>query len=137
MFIYVCLSVYINKKYTYFCLFKVAPMTYGSSQARGRIRVQLPAYTTARATWDPSYVCDLHCSSQQCWILNPLSRFEPTSSWILVRFISAEPHWELLEHNILKISSCWRQEKNFLPPNRHTAFQAFNKLLPWLCKRYF
>ena len=23
--------------------------------------------------WDPSCICDLHHSSQQCWILNPLS----------------------------------------------------------------
>ena len=35
--------------------------------------LHLPAYTTATATPDPSYVCDLHCSSQQRWILNPLS----------------------------------------------------------------
>ena len=31
--------------------------------------LQLPAYTTAIATPDPSLVCDLHCSSQQCQIL--------------------------------------------------------------------
>ena len=34
--------------------------------------LQLPAYTTATATRDPSHVCDLHHSSWQCWILNPL-----------------------------------------------------------------
>ena len=34
--------------------------------------LQLPAYTKAIATWDPSHVCDLHHSSQQCQILNPL-----------------------------------------------------------------
>ena len=32
-----------------------------------------PAYTTATTTSDPSHVCDLHHSSQQYWILNPLS----------------------------------------------------------------
>ena len=31
------------------------------------------AYTTATAMWDLSHVCTLHHSSQQCWILNPLS----------------------------------------------------------------
>ena len=31
------------------------------------------AYTTATATWDPSHVCDLHYSSRQRQILNPLS----------------------------------------------------------------
>ena len=35
--------------------------------------LQLLAYDTATITWDPSRVCDLHHSSQQCWILNPLS----------------------------------------------------------------
>ena len=31
------------------------------------------AYTTATATWDPSHVCDLHHSSRQRRIPNPLS----------------------------------------------------------------
>ena len=35
--------------------------------------LKLPAYTTATATPDPSCLCDLHHSSQQRWILNPLS----------------------------------------------------------------
>ena len=34
---------------------------------------QPPAYATATATRDPSHVCDLHHSSQQRGILNPLS----------------------------------------------------------------
>ena len=35
--------------------------------------LQLPAYATAAATWDPSRVCNLHHSSWQSLILNPLS----------------------------------------------------------------
>ena len=31
------------------------------------------AYTTAVAMQDPSCICNLHCRSQQCLILNPLS----------------------------------------------------------------
>ena len=34
--------------------------------------LQLLAYATATAMPDPSRVCDLHCSLQQRWILNPL-----------------------------------------------------------------
>ena len=34
---------------------------------------QVPAYTTAEATRDPGYICNLHHSSRQCRILNPLS----------------------------------------------------------------
>ena len=36
--------------------------------------LQLLAYSTATATWDLSTVCDLHHSSWQCQILNPLSK---------------------------------------------------------------
>ena len=35
--------------------------------------LQLLVYATATATWDPSCVCDVHHSSRQCQILNPLS----------------------------------------------------------------
>ena len=46
----------------------------------GRLEVeselQLPAYGTATAIAkpDPSHVCNLHHSSQQCQIVNPLSK---------------------------------------------------------------
>ena len=60
--------------------------------------LQLLAYTTATATWDPSHVCDLHHSSWQYQILNQWERPEikPASSWIVVRLITAQPPWELL-----------------------------------------
>jgi len=35
--------------------------------------LQPPAYTTATAVWDPSCICNLHNSSWQHQILNPLS----------------------------------------------------------------
>ena len=35
--------------------------------------IQLLAYTTATAMQDLSRVCNLHHSSLQCWILNPVS----------------------------------------------------------------
>ena len=35
--------------------------------------LQLPAYTIATATSDPSHACNLCCSSWHCWILGPLS----------------------------------------------------------------
>ena len=35
--------------------------------------LQLSVYTTATATQDPSHICDLHHSSWQCVILDPLS----------------------------------------------------------------
>ena len=57
----------------------------------------------ATATPDPSHIFDLHHSSQQHWILNPLSeaRDQTASSWMLVRFVTAEPQQEL-PTNLLK-----------------------------------
>ena len=59
--------------------------------------LQLLAYCTAPAMPDPSHVCDLHHSSLQHWILNPLRRprIEPASLWILVGVVMTEPQWEL------------------------------------------
>ena len=38
-----------------------------------KLELQLPAYTIATAMWDPSHICDLHCSLRQCQIFNLLS----------------------------------------------------------------
>ena len=37
------------------------------------LELKQPAYAIATAMWDLSHLCDLCHSSQQCWILNPLS----------------------------------------------------------------
>ena len=53
------------------CLFRVTPMTYGSSQARGQIgAVAASLYHSHSNKGSKSY---LHHSSRQCRILNPLS----------------------------------------------------------------
>ena len=59
----------------------------------GESELEPPAYATAIATQDLSCVCDLHHSSQQHQILNPLSeaRDQTTVSWFLVRLVSTEP----------------------------------------------
>ena len=78
---------------TIFFLFIAAPVAYGSSQARGRIRAAAASLRHSQAILDPSLICDQHHSLQQCQILNPLSKggVEPVSSWMLIRFISTEP----------------------------------------------
>ena len=50
------------------------------------LELELPACTTATATGHPSHVCDLHHSSRQHRILNPLTedRDQTVSSWMLV-----------------------------------------------------
>ena len=57
----------------YLFIYRATPVAYGGSQARVKLELQLPAYTTATATLDPSHICNLHHSSRQCLILNPLS----------------------------------------------------------------
>ena len=53
-------------------------------------------YTTAHGNTRYLTHCDVHHSSWQRQILNsPRPGIEPTSSWIPVRFITTEPHWEL------------------------------------------
>ena len=49
--------------------------------------LQLLAYATATETWDLSRICDLHHSSGQCQILNPLRGpgIKSATSWILFR----------------------------------------------------
>ena len=66
--------------------------------------LQLPAYATAAAMPDPSHVCNLRYSSEQCWMLNPRARagIEPISLKLLVGFATAELQWELLLCAFLK-----------------------------------
>ena len=56
------------------CSFRATPVAYGGSQASGQLELQPLAYAIARATPDASHVCNLHYSSRQHQIFNPLSR---------------------------------------------------------------
>ena len=49
-------------------------MAYGGSHTKVQLELQLLAHTTAKATPALSHICNLHHSSWQCWILNPLSK---------------------------------------------------------------
>ena len=59
--------------FLFFCLFRATLVAYGRRRLGVILELLLLAYTTATATPDPSLVGNLRCSSQQCWILNPLS----------------------------------------------------------------
>ena len=55
----------------FFCLY---PQHMDVSRLGVELELKLLAHTTATATLDLRHVCDLHHSSQQCCILNPLSK---------------------------------------------------------------
>ena len=57
----------------FFCL-RAVPAACGSSQAGVKSELQMPAYATATAMPDLTHIHDLHHSSQQHQILNPLSK---------------------------------------------------------------
>ena len=58
----------------FFCLFRVTPAAYGSSQARGWIRATAASLPAVIATSDLSCICNPHHSSRQCQILNPVNK---------------------------------------------------------------
>ena len=57
-----------------FCFFRATLSAYGSSQARVKSELQLPACATAIATWYLSHICNLHHSSWQHQISDLLSK---------------------------------------------------------------
>ena len=59
------------------------------------LELQLPAYTTATATPDPHSICDLHHSSNQHQILNPLSEARDRTPSIM----NTSQVLNLLSHN--------------------------------------
>ena len=82
----------INKPFFFFFFFLGLHLQHMKVPRLGvKSELQPLVYATATATPDPSWVCSLHLSSQQRWILNQARpEIEPISSWILVVFIN---HW--------------------------------------------
>ena len=64
----------------------------------GESELQLPAYTTARAIWDPSHFLDLHHSSRQCQIPGSLSEARDGTCILMDAngFVSTVPQQVLL-----------------------------------------
>ena len=57
----------------FFCFLGLYPWHMEVPRLGVKSELQLQAYSTATATWDPSTICDLHQSLCQRQILNPLS----------------------------------------------------------------
>ena len=58
--------------------------------------LQMPAYATATAKWDPSHICDPHHSSQQHQIPDLLSQGRDSNRLLrdTVGFVSTAPQWK-------------------------------------------
>ena len=86
-------NVILFKKF--FFLFKARPVAYGGTLSRGPIRALAPGLVTATATQDPSRVCNLHHSSQQCQNLNSLREARDRTHVLMDGSLTAELQWEL------------------------------------------
>ena len=91
---FLCLE-YSSSRYLYCSiffsgLFRAAPMKYGSSQARDPVEAVAASldHSHSNAGSDPSCICNLHHSSRQHQILNPVikardrTRILTDTSWI-------------------------------------------------------
>ena len=80
----------------------------------------LPAYSTATAMPNPSHVCVPHHSSQQCWILNPVSKTRDQTHILTDTMSGSSPHepqWELLQAHLAFwfLSVCFKTGCDAIP----------------------
>ena len=90
----VVMVFWICWKRVFFFLFRATPTTHGCSQAGVELELQLLAYIQPQQhrIWATSVTCTtahVNAGSLTCWTRPGI---EPTSSWILVRFIN---HWAM------------------------------------------
>ena len=68
-----CFAPFLLVSFLFFFFLRPHPWHMGVPRKGVKSELQLPVTATATATQDPSCICDLQHSSQQCWILNPLT----------------------------------------------------------------
>ena len=57
-----------------FCILGQHPWHMEIPRLGVKLELQLPAFASATAIQNPSHICNLHHSSWQCWIPDPLSK---------------------------------------------------------------
>ena len=107
----------------HFFFLRATPKAYGSSSFGVKIKAAAEGYTSAKL--DPSCICNLYHSSQQCQILTHWVRpgIEPAFSW--------RPHWVL---NPLSHSE--NSQKLTLEPSSALSFVGRSVQLHWLQANY-
>ena len=117
----------------FFGLFRAVPTAYGSSQARSQSRAAAASLCHSHSNVDLSHVCNLHHIHSNARSLThwAVPGIKPMSSWILVKFVTAEPQWELCYVNFLIALS-----QLSLLKLKHTMNRDYNRgstyILIWL-----
>ena len=96
-------------------LCRAAPAAYESSQARGWLRAAAASlcHSHSNATSEPPPIpMDGNTQPLTHWARPGI---KPASLWILVRFITAQPQWELPKIHFLKNDSNISDTKQYLP----------------------
>ena len=101
------LSFWHFSSHLFFCLFlfMAAPTAYGNSQASGLIGAAAASLHHSHTMPDPSHMCNLHHSSQQCQILNPLSRARDQTC-LLMDTIWFHYCWATMGTHLLQFLTC-------------------------------
>ena len=98
-----------------FAISRAVPMAYGGSQARGRIRAVAASLhcshsnTGSEPSLWPTTTAHSNAGSLTQW---ERPGIEPTTSWFLVRFVSAAPQRELKESKTFKTTK-WKYKIQF------------------------
>ena len=135
------------KIFIFVFFFRATPAALGSSQLGSNLSGQLRSYATATATWEPRCVGDLHYSSQQCRLLNPLSE---ARDWTCILMDTCQVHYYQAMTGTPKDAS-WHVFSSllssgsglpwfllfFLAYFSHSSFTLFSKPLSSLQRPYF
>ena len=99
-------------------------MAYGTSQSRGLIGAIAASLHHSHSSMGPSRVCDLHRSSQQCQILNPMSE---ARYWTLILIDTnwVQFHWATTG------TSVFHSFAGFFPPINTVLSQG--NVWGWVC----
>ena len=110
--------------FIYFVYLGLHPWHMEVSRLGVELEQQLLAYTTATASPDLSCICDLHHSSWQCRILNPLSE---ARNWVFMDASQIRFHWAMTGTP----KSIWRWG------NSHTVKETDSAQVIWNHPRYY
>ena len=106
-----------------------------------KTELQLPAYTTATATWNlsPSYTT-AHGNAWSLTHWEGQAGIKGESSWILIGFITAEPHQNLLvilfQNGTISDSVLLETPKMIFGENCKCALNYLSPLMPYPWKRW-